>query len=98
MWFLMFEVLSYIILLYTAVLKIKNLYFIGMIHAGLGQTHVNAFLYAVNIPPMSTSAYQNRTEEVGVAIEKVAKTSFNEAATKERMLEGRAQNLTDEKL
>ena len=36
-------------------------------------TPVNAFLISINIPPMSTNSLMNREQEVGPAMEKLAK-------------------------
>ena len=63
-----------------------------MFHAGIGATHLNAFLTAVNIPPYSTSALSKRQQEVGHALENVARTSCAESASLERSLEAETRN------
>ena len=67
--------------------------FLGMLRAGIGVTHVNAFLKAINIPTMSTASLMKRQIEVGPAVEKVAKKTCVNSTAAERPCE---QNLFDE--
>ena len=56
----------------------------GMIHAGLGATHVNNFLTSMNIPPVQPKLLKRREREVGPQIESTAKRACREAVTEER--------------
>lgn len=61
-----------------------NLVHLGMLHAGIGPSHVNALLTSINIPPVSQSTFKAREREVGPAIEEVAKASCEEAMEVEK--------------
>lgn len=62
----------------------QNLVHLGMLHAGIGPSHVNALLTSINIPPVSQSTFKAREREVGPAIEEVAKASCEEAMEVEK--------------
>jgi len=55
-----------------------------MIHAGIGVTHVNAFLTSVNIPPIDAKNMKRKEREIGPAIESLAKKSCTDALWEER--------------
>lgn len=44
----------------------------GMMHSGIGPSQVNALLSSLNIPTVSTRTLQNRQNELGTVMEKVA--------------------------
>ncbi len=69
-----------------------------MLHSGMGPTHVNSFLTALNVPPVSENALINRQQEVGPALERVAKQSCQENATAERAREAESRNISQEDL
>ena len=52
---------------------------LGMLHAGIGPTHVNAILTSMNVPAVSENTLKAREREVGPVIENVAKRSCLEA-------------------
>lgn len=56
----------------------------GMLHAGIGATHVNALLTSVNLPAIAENTLKAREREVGPAIEKVAKESCGKALEEEK--------------
>ena len=62
----------------------QNLVHLGMLHAGIGPSHVNALLTSINIPPVSQSTFKAREREVGPAIEELAKASCEEAMEVEK--------------
>lgn len=43
-----------------------------MMHSGIGPSQVNALLSSLNIPTVSTRTLQNRQNELGTVMEKVA--------------------------
>lgn len=49
-----------------------NLFFSGMMHSGKGPSQMNALLSSLNIPTVSTRTLQNRQNELGTVMEKVA--------------------------
>ena len=65
---------------------------LGMLHAGIGVTCVNAFLMAINTATMSTANLMKRQKEVDPAVEKVAKKAYVNSAASERSCE---QNVFD---
>ena len=56
---------------------------LGMVHSGLGETHVNNFLTSMNLPPISHKTLKKREREVGPIIEKVAEESCEKALAEE---------------
>lgn len=56
----------------------------GMLHAGIGPSHVNALLTSINKPPVSQSTFKAREREVGPAIKEAAKASCEEAMEVEK--------------
>ena len=60
-------------------------YFLGMLHAGIGSTHVNALLTSMNLPPVGVNSFKAREREIGPAIESVAKNSCEKALEAEKM-------------
>ena len=69
-----------------------------MIHAGIGPTHVNAFLSAVNVPPIATGTFYSHQNEIGITIEKVAKQSCSEVAKEERIMAAAEQDINEDQL
>ncbi len=59
---------------------------LGCLHAGIGQTHINNLLATANIPGLTNNTFKYREREVGVAIEKVAKTSCKQVINDEKMI------------
>ncbi|XP_044167665.1 uncharacterized protein LOC114976984 [Acropora millepora] len=56
----------------------------GMLHAGIGATHVNALLTSVNLPAVHENTLKAREREIGPALEKIAKRSCKNAIEKEK--------------
>ena len=67
-----------------------------MIHAGIGVTHVNAFLSTIDVPPVSSKMMKRRSEEAGPKIELVAQSSCEEARVEERRAELQKAGTSDE--
>ena len=61
-----------------------------MIDAGIGETHLNLLLSALNIPPMSQTSMKRFERIVGKAIESVAQSSCMEAIEMEKKLASNA--------
>ena len=57
----------------------QNVGYLGMLHAGIGPSHVNALLTSVNIPSVSQSTFKSRELEVGPVNAEVAKASCEKA-------------------
>ena len=57
---------------------------IGMLHAGIGPSHVNSLLTSVNLPAVSENTLKAREREIGPVFEKVAKDSCGKAVEKEK--------------
>ena len=57
-----------------------------MIDAGLGETQLNSFLTAMNIPDISTSLLKRQERVIGKAIEEVAEESCRENLRLEKEL------------
>lgn len=62
----------------------QNFGSLGMLHAGIGPSHVNALLTSINIPSVGQNTFKAREREVGPAIEEVAKASCEEAMEAEK--------------
>ena len=45
-----------------------------MLHAGIGETHVNNVLSSINIPPVCSKTVKKAEREIGVILEKCAKS------------------------
>ena len=54
-----------------------------MEHAGIGATHVNHLLTAMNVPPIGEKTLRAREKEIRPVVEAVAKASCKEAAKEE---------------
>ena len=54
-----------------------------MLHCGIGETHINGLLAAINIPVLSRSSIKEREREVGRVIETVAQNSSMQALQEE---------------
>ena len=74
-------------------MDIVFLFLQGMVHAGMGATHVNAFLTSLNIPAVSSKTLKKHEHAVGVEIEKVAKKSCEATIATERELEVQKRGL-----
>lgn len=61
-----------------------SFFFPGMIDAGMGATHVNAFLTAVNIPPIPPKTLKSHERYVGKKIEAAAQQSCQDAIMLEK--------------
>ncbi|CAL1672156.1 unnamed protein product [Lasius platythorax] len=59
---------------------------LGIMHAGMGWTHLNKILSCLNIPTISFSTLKRYEQEIGPLVEKVAKESCVKAAALERNL------------
>lgn len=58
----------------------------GVLHAGMGFTHLENFFACLNIPCINAKTFKKHEEEVGQAIENVAKDSCMKAAAVKRQL------------
>ena len=56
----------------------------GMLHAGIGPTHVNSLLTSLNVPAVGKNTLKAREREVGQAVEKLAKRSCEDALAAEK--------------
>ena len=54
-----------------------------MLHAGIGETHINNLLAAMNVPVIHHKTLKRREREAGQGIEKLSKRSFSEALNEE---------------
>ena len=84
--FLQFEtILSWIVrLVLTCELNVHVwIQFLGMLHAGIGETHINNLLAAINVPVIHHKTLKRREREAGQGIEKLSKRSFSEALNEE---------------
>ncbi|XP_068757667.1 uncharacterized protein [Montipora capricornis] len=57
----------------------------GMLHAGMGPTHVNALLSSLNIPTLCVTTLKAREREIGPAIENIANKSCDLEMEEEKM-------------
>ena len=57
---------------------------LGCLHTGVGNTHLNNLLSALNVPEMNSSTFKNREREAGKAIELVARNSCQQFLNLER--------------
>ena len=62
----------------------------GMLDAGIGATHVNKFLTAIGINPVSNGMLKRREREVGSCVEELAKELCEEAMEEEGRLSQKA--------
>ena len=58
----------------------------GMIHAGIGQSHLNNLLSTLNIQQISHTSLKDREEEIGAIIETSANNSVDAALKQEQEL------------
>ena len=54
-----------------------------MLHAGIGETHVNNLLAAINVPAIHHKTLKIREREAGQGIEKLSEKSISEVLNKE---------------
>ena len=59
-----------------------------MRHSGIGQTQANNFLTSLNLPYVSSTLVQNRSEEVSETMQSIASASAHSALTLEMELTG----------
>ena len=67
-----------------------------MIHAGIGETHVNAFLSTIGIPPLNGKTLKKLERKVGIIIENEAKLSCVSASQAEYAIAMEAAVPTDQ--
>lgn len=58
-------------------------YFTGMIHSGMGSSHVDSFLSACNIPPINPSTIKKKEEEIYPSFKRQASESCNNSLAEE---------------
>ena len=51
----------------------------GMLHVGMGETHLNEWLSVMNVPPLARLTVKMREQEVGPSIEAVAEETCQRA-------------------
>ena len=54
-----------------------------MLHAGIGETHINNLLAVINVPVIHHKTLKRREREAGQGIENLSKRSFSEALNEE---------------
>ena len=54
-----------------------------MLHSGIGETHVNNFLAAINVPGIHHKTLKKREREAGQGLENVAQKAIQEALDEE---------------
>lgn len=59
-------------------------YFVGMLHAGIGQKKVSMLLTVLNIPSLCHKSLKRTGREVGQALEEVAKKSCDDVVAIEK--------------
>lgn len=59
----------------------------AMVHAGIGETHVNVFLTTLGLPSVSSKTLKKHERKVGPAIEKVAEMGCEDACREEKELQ-----------
>ncbi|CAC5356422.1 unnamed protein product [Mytilus coruscus] len=64
----------------------KILDFSGMIHAGIGATHVNNFLNGLNVPPVNSSTIKKKENETGKIVFTVAQEACKLNQKKEQLM------------
>ena len=57
---------------------------IGMLHAGIGPSHVNSLLTSINLPAVAENTFKAREREIGPVIERLAKESCGKALEVEK--------------
>ena len=67
----------------------------GMIHAGIGQSHLNNLLSTLNIPQISHTSLKDREEEIGAVIETFANNSVDAALMQEQELAAKEMHIED---
>ena len=66
-----------------------------MIHAGIGQSHLNNLLSTLNIPQISHTSLKDREEEIGAVIETFANNSVDAALMQEKELAAKEMHIED---
>ena len=82
----MFEHVKYLLVrtsMFEAALYTLCAYPIGMEHAGIGPTHVNNFITALNIPALDPKLLRRNEKAIGPFVEAKAKASCQAAAMEE---------------
>lgn len=57
--------------------------FIGLLHSGLGETHINNLLAAINVPVIHQKTLKRRERGAGRGIEKLTEKATAEALREE---------------
>ena len=78
-WMVVAYIGSFVILLFYFI-------FSGMYHAGMGPTHVQGFLSALEVPSPSAAVLKRREREMLSSIQNVAQQTCNEAIAEEKRL------------
>ena len=60
-----------------------RLIFLGMLHAGVGETHVNNLLAAINVPFIHHKTLKRRERESGKGLESLARKTVENALREE---------------
>ena len=60
-----------------------HIYFSGMVHSGIGHTHMSNFMSALEIPSINHRSLKQREEEAAKHIEVVAQASCEQALQEE---------------
>ena len=60
-----------------------SIQFTGMLHAGIGETHVNNLLTAINVPEIHHKTLKRREREAGKGLEALAERTIQEALREE---------------
>ena len=66
----------------------------GILHTGIGETHVNNLLSALNIPQINHKSLKQREVEIGTIIQAYADKSVDIALKKEQELTKKELNIT----
>ena len=63
--------------------KTQGSFFLGMLHAGVGETHVNNLLAAINVPFVHHKTLKRREREAGKGLESLARKTVEDALREE---------------
>ena len=66
-----------------------------MLHAGIGETHLNNLLFTLNLPQISHRILKRREVEIACVIETFAKKSVDNALLKEQELTKKNEEFPD---
>ena len=65
--------------------KRQTIYYIALLHVGIGETIVRNIFAVLNIPCLTARNLKKQERRVGSAIEKIATVSCNDALEKENL-------------